>query len=99
VELSGLYGRTDSNCVLTFHLSSAGGKERRDIHAISSRICRDTLFQGGVKAQDLGRVEIIDTIRLAPLVLDAGLSVWLLEKGVVDQQARRSSHDTENRVR
>ena len=56
-------------------------------------------FQGEVKAQDLGRVEIIDTIRLAPLVLDAGLSVWLLEKGVVDQQARRSSHDTENRVR
>ena len=37
-------------------------------------------FLGALNTENLRRVEIIDAQRLAPLVLDAGLSDWLLEK-------------------
>jgi hypothetical protein len=37
-------------------------------------------FQGAIDRKRLGHIKIIDAERLAPLVLDAGLSDWLIDK-------------------
>lgn len=37
-------------------------------------------FRGTCKTEELGRLKILDATTLAPLVLDAGLTDWLLEK-------------------